>query len=319
MDNIIETRNAADAPMENVSVPVESSGVETAGGADNLFSAGNDAIAQEGLPVGQTVPVQGDSETPLQTQEPVQTEAPAKEDPSRMQYWQSQTDQAKNEAVKLKQELDYYQNTLGPIAKAIEQNPQVLDNIEGLNNGDPRMGNAQQVAPKRNSLEKPQRPEKPHSYNEVDAYNDPESDSFKYRMSNDQWRDNMLQWYEDVDVARQQHQQAVAREQQKVNMIQNAHNTAISAYGLSVDQANEFVQWAQNPSNITLDSLVKLYQMKNAPSPQQMQAQAKTQEMKTQQERLKVPRPTTVQNGQSAPVQTEEDSFNAALLANGRR
>ena len=103
-------------------------------------------------------------------------------------------------------------------------------------------------------------------------------------------------------------------------MVNSAHTTAINQYGMDPRTATDFVQWAQNPSNITYDALIKLYQLKDAPQQQtQSQAQQKTQQMQTQQERLKVPRPTAVQPGQSAPVPTVEDSFNMALLNNGKR
>jgi hypothetical protein len=271
----------------------------------------------EGLPTGQTGPI-GSTVTPLEEQAPLETETPVKEDPSRMEYWQSQADKAKNESYKLAEELNYYQNTLGPIARVIEQNPQVLNNIENIQNGYPSQQPVQ-AGQQTNPLEKPARPEKPHSYSEVDAYNDPESDSFKHRVATDQWRDNMLGWYENVDTARQQHQQRVAQEQQKNQMVNNAHSYAMNQYGFDVNKATDFVHWAQNPNNITVDSLVKLYALKDAPSQQQSQTQNKTAEMQAQAERLKVPRPTVVQTGESAPTLTEEDQFNMGLLANKRR
>jgi len=320
MDNMIETRNANDPPLERAEIPVENAGIDTTTGQDgNLFPpGGGESITNvEGLPTGQTGPI-GSTVTPLEEQAPLETEAPVKEDPGRMEYWQSQTDKAKNESYKLAQELEYYQNTLGPIAKVIEQNPQVLNNIDNLQNGHPSQQPVQ-AGQQRNPLDKPSRPEKPHSYNEVDAYNDPESDSFKYRVSHDQWRDNMLGWYENVDMARQQHQQAVVQEQQKNQMVNNAHSYAMNQYGFDVNKATDFVRWAQNPNNITVDSLVKLYALKDAPSQQQAQTQNKTAEMQAQQQRLKVPRPTVVQTGESAPTLTEEDQFNMGLLANKRR
>ena len=320
MDNMIETRNANDPPLESAEIPVENAGIDTTTGQDgNLFPpGGGESITNvEGLPTGQTGPI-GSTVTPLEEQAPLETEAPVKEDPSRMEYWQSQTDKAKNESYKLAEELNYYQNTLGPIAKVIEQNPQVLNNIENIQNGHPSQQPVQ-AGQQTNPLDKPARPEKPHSYSEVDAYNDPESDSFKHRVATDQWRDNMLGWYENVDTARQQHQQRVAQEQQKNQMVNNAHSYAMNQYGFNVNTATDFVRWAQNPANITVDSLVKLYSLKDAPSQQQSQTQNKTAEMQAQQQRLKVPRPTVVQTGESAPTLTEEDTFNQALLTNARR
>ena len=331
MDNIITTSDAAKAPLENVEMPVENAGVDvTTGQEGNLFPpGGGETITNtEGLPTGQTAPVndlfteQTDpietSEQPLQEQ-PVQTEAPVKEDPSRMEYWQSQADKAKNDSFQLQQELEYYKNTMGPIAKVIEQNPQVLDNIDSLTNGNLPQQPVQAGQQQGNSLNRPIRPEKPNSYSEVDAYNDPESDSFKYRSHNEQWRDNMITWYENVEIARAQQQQAAMQNHQRNTMMQSAHSYAMNQYGFDVNKAADFVQWAQNPNNITVDSLVKLYAMKDAPSQQQAQTQRKAQEMQTQQERLKVPRPTVVQSGETAPTLNEEDSFSAALLSNARR
>ena len=318
---MIETRNANDAPLASAEIPVENPGIDTTTGQEgNLFPlGGGESITNiEGLPTGQTGPI-GSTVTPPEGETPLETEAPVKEDPGRMEYWQSQTDKAKNESYKLAEELDYYQRTLGPIAKVIEQNPQVLDNIESLRNGSPPQQPVQAGQKQGDSLNKPIRPDKPHSYNEVDAYNDPESDSFKHRVANDQWRDNMLGWYENVDVARQQHQQRVTQEQQKNQMVNNAHSYAMNQYGFDVNTATDFVRWAQNPSNITVDSLVKLYSLKDAPSQQQSQTQNRTAEMQAQQQRLKVPRPTVVQTGESAPTLTEEDSFSQALLTNARR
>jgi hypothetical protein len=300
---------------------VETPGIEAPTGTDgNLFPAGGtESITNEGLPTGQTAPI-GSTVTPVQAEETVQTEDPVvKEDPGRMEYWQSQADKAKNDSFQLQQELEYYKNTMGPIAKVIEQNPQVLNNIENIQNGHPSQQPVQAGQQQGNSLNKPVRPQKPNSYSEVDAYNDPESDSFKHRVATDQWRDNMLGWYENVDTARQQHQQRVAQEQQKNQMVNNAHSYAMNQYGFDVNKAADFVRWAQNPSNITVDSLVQLYAQKDAPSQQQAQTQNRTAEMQAQAERLKVPRPTVVQTGESAPTLTEEDQFNMGLLANKRR
>ena len=320
MENIIETRDAADAPQADVGIPAETPTIQADGGQEGtLFPlGGNEAIANEGVPAGTTAPVE--TEAPVQEQPPVQTEeTPPKNDPNRMEYWQSQTDQAKNEQYKLAQELEYYKNTVGPIAKVIEQNPQVLDNIDSLANGNPQTQQQQGVG-QRNSLEAPVKPEKPHSYNEVDAYNDAESDSFKYRLAHDKWRDDMISHMQNVDKARAEHQQKIAMQQQQQQMMSGAYNYAMNQGGLDANKANDFVRWAQNPNNITIDGLIKLYQMQNAPvSQQQSQANIKAEQMRTQQERLKVPTPTAVQTGQTPPPQSDEQLFSQSLLNNGKR
>ena len=317
---MIQTSDAAEAPQENVSIPSGNAVVETTTGTDgNLFplSGGETITNTEGLPVGQTAPL--GSEEPIQTQEPVETEAPVKEDPSRMEYWQSQADKAQNERFKVQQELDYYSNSLGPLAQMIQSDPEVLDKLENQVNGNPS-GNPVQAGNQRNSLQKPVRPTKPTTYNEVDAYNDPESDSFKHRAANDQWRDDMIGYRENVDAYRMQQAQVHQENQQRQQSMNSAYNIAMQNHGMNANQATDFVRWTQNPNNITIDNLVQLYAVKNAPQQQQQsQAQRKSAEMKAQQERLKVPRPTTVQTGQSAPTLTQEDEFNNALLNNAKR
>ena len=317
---MIQTSDAAEAPQENVSIPAGNAVVETTTGTDgNLFplSGGETITNTEGLPVGQTAPLA--SEGPLQTQDPVETEAPVKEDPSRMEYWQSQADKAQNERFKVQQELDYYRNSLGPVAKMIQSNPEVLDKLENQVNGNPS-GNPVQAGNQRNSLQKPVRPTKPTTYNEVDAYNDPESDSFKHRAAYDQWRDEMIGYRENVDAYRMQQAQVHQENQQRQQSMNSAYNIAMQNHGMNANQATDFVRWTQNPNNITIDNLVQLYAVKNAPQQQQQsQTQRKSAEMKAQQERLKVPRPTTVQTGQSAPTLSQEDEFTNALLNNEKR
>ena len=86
MDNMIETRNANDAPLQSAEIPVENAGIDTTTGQDgNLFPpGGGESITNvEGLPTGQTGPI-GSTVTPLEEQAPLETEAPVKEDPSRM-------------------------------------------------------------------------------------------------------------------------------------------------------------------------------------------------------------------------------------------
>lgn len=316
---MIQPSDAAQAPIETAEMPVQDSGIDSSAGTDgNLFPlGGGETITNvEGMPVGQTAPVE--TEMPVQTQEPVQTESPVKEDPGRMEYWQSQADKAKNEAYRLQQEMDYYKNSLGPVAQMIQENPDVLDRLDQKVNGN-LSGNPAQAENQRNSLEKPVRPTRPHTYNEVDAYNDPESESFRHRVDTEKWRDDMFQWRDNVDSYNMQQQQAAYEAQQVQNMKQGAYATAMNGYGMDARTATDFVNWAQNPGNINMDNLVKLYALKSAPTQQQSQAQTKAAEMKTQQERLKVPRPTAVQTGQSAPTPTAEDSFNQALLNNGKR
>jgi len=324
MENTIPQGDAAKAPLGSPEIPVETPGITApTGNETGMFHTGDDAIAQnnigttpsmeEGLPVGQTAQVDTPQEGFNQAETP--TENNPVDDPNRMQYWQSQADKAKNENFKIQQELEYYQNTLGPIANAIQSDPELLDRLEQKNlsnapqQGSPAQGNLD------GPLKQPEAPVKPHSYNEVDAYNDPESESFKYRLSKDQYRDSMLDYYGKVDAHRQQEQQAQFARQQEAQAINQAQSYTMNNFGWDAQKSSDFIKWAQNPSNVTMEHLAKIYDAAHSPSRNQVEAQQKMAQMQQQNQRMSVPRTATVEQGNPAPVMSDEQAFSAALLA----
>ena len=309
-DNMITTQDA-DRPVQgDTSIPVEDpSGVIPAGEvpveqADPLGLA-KSISTNEGLPSNATTPIEG---AEAQTTE----ETPAKEDPSRHEYWQSQHDKVASERDALKE----HNQNLQQLDQYIRANPQVLDNIESLSNGQPQ-GQPQQ-ANQEASLQKPTRPQKPSSYNEVDAFNDPDSESFKFRVAKDQYQDSMLDYYENVEEARTLQMQRAQQEQMAYQQQQSAYSHAQSSWGFDANEARDFVQWAENPNNITLDALGRLYRLAKAPTQQQSEVETKVRQMEKQEERLQAPPTTTVQPGKSAPTLSEQDVFNQGLLSKRR-
>ena len=290
MENIIETRNAGDAQVEQAAVQVEQPTIPT-----------------EEVPVENATGV----DQPI-TQEAVQ-ETSSKDDSTRFEYWQSQADKAKGELGQIRKELDYYKNSLAPVEQMIRNNPQVLDQLEQTpSNGQP------QAYPNRlqeTSLKEPSAPERPHSYNEVDAYNDPDSDSFKYRLAKEQYRDEYLGYLQQKDQVREkemqaQYEQQMAQQQNHMMRTQ-AHSHAVNSYGWDANKASEFVDWAQNPDNLTMDNLAKLFELRTNTDPV---VQQRTQEMQNQAERLSVPKTAAVQTGKAEQPRTDEQLFSDALL-----
>ena len=290
MENIIEMRNAGDTPVEQAAVQVE-----------------QPRILAEEVPVENTTGV----DQPI-TQEATQ-ETSSKDDSTRFEYWQSQADKAKGELGTIRKELDYYKNSLAPVEQMIRNNPDVLDRLEHS----PSNGQSQAYPNglQKNSLQEPSAPERPHSYNEVDAYNDPESDSFKYRLAKEEYRDNYLGYLKDKDQVREQELQAqyqAQMQQQQTHMMQTqAHSHAVNSYGWDTNKANDFVQWAQNPDNLTMDNLAKLFELRTNTNPV---VQQRTQEMQNQAERLAVPKTAAVQTGKAEQPRTDEQLFSDALL-----
>ena len=290
MENIIEMRNAGDAQVEQAAVQVEQPTIPT-----------------EEVPVENATGV----DQPI-TQEATQ-ETSSKDDSTRFEYWQSQADKAKGELGQIRQELDYYKNSLAPVEQMIRNNPQVLDQLEQT----PSNGQTQAYPNglQETSLKEPSAPERPHSYNEVDAYNDPESDSFKYRLAKENYRDEYLGYLQKKDQVREEEMQQAYQQQmqqQQAQMIQRqAMSHAVNNFGWDQTKAAEFVAWSQNPQSLTMDNLAKLFELRTNADP--VVQQRKT-EMQNQAERLAVPRTAAVQTGKAEQPRTDEQLFSDALL-----
>jgi len=247
------------------------------------------------------------SETPVSEQQAESTESseeyPAKEDSSRFEYWQSQTDKVKGELSNAQQELEYY--------KGLTQQQQSTVS-SGQPNGQPQ----QQAGVQEDSLKSPVKPAKPINYSEVDAYNDPESTSFKYRLEKERYQDDYMGYLEEKDETREKQMRAqyeYAFTQQQTAMVKNnAMSHAMGGYGLSQTKAGDFVNWASNPDNVTVDHLIKLYMMKDAPD---ARVEQKKQDMRKSQEVLSMPRSAAVETGTSEAPQSDEDMFNQGLLS----
>jgi len=248
------------------------------------------------------------SETPVSGQEQAESlespeQTPAKEDSSRFEYWQSQADKVTSELSNAQQELEYYRG------QAQQQQPTVSN---GQPNGQPQ----QNMGVQQDSLQAPVKPTKPVSYNEVDAYNDPESTSFKFRLEKERYQDDYMGFLEQKDEVREsqmraQYEQAYA--QQQTNLVKNsAMSHAMGGYGFDQTKAGDFVNWASNPNNVTVDHLIKLYMMKDAPD---ARVEQKRQEMKKSQEVLAIPRSAAVETGTSEAPRNDEDLFNDGLLS----
>tara|TARA_Y100000593_G_scaffold95107_1_gene199805 strand:- start:5078 stop:5974 length:897 start_codon:yes stop_codon:yes gene_type:complete len=241
------------------------------------------------------------NETPVGEQQVESVERvsqqPAKDDPSRFEYWQSQADKVKGELSQTQKELAYYREQ----AMQQQQPP----------NGQP---NGQQV--QENSLQPPVKPEKPVNYNEVDAYNDPESVSFKYRLDKERFNDEYIGYIEKREENREreyaERYQKAMIEQETTNLRNNAYSHAVNSYGWSPDQARGFVDWASNPNNVTIDHLAKLYQMKDAPN---AQVQQRKDAIIKEREIVSMPRTASVETGKSEPPMSDEDIFNAGLMS----
>ena len=174
--------------------------------------------------------------------------------------------------------------------------------------------------------QRPQRPTKPNSYDANEAVMDSDSESYKYRMAMDDYREGIVDYQEAMEVSRYnamkaqeqqvaQQRMAYERQQAEVGMAEQLQNQ----YGYSPEKASEFMKYYSTPESITLDNLVSLDRLRQAPSQQEVATQQKVQAMQNSQKRMQVPTPTAVQTGQAQPNYSDEDLFNLGLMANNRK
>ena len=181
--------------VEDAQVPVEGAAIPAGDDATNtqMFDVDTTGMSINETPVG---------EQQAESVESSQEQSSAKADPSRFEYWQSQADKVKGELSATQQELSYYREQA---MQGAQQSP---------SNGQP-VEQAQET-----SLKSPVKPEKPVNYNEVDAYNDPESASFKFRLQKEQYQDDYISFIEEREQTRETE---YARKYQQAMLEQEAN------------------------------------------------------------------------------------------------
>jgi len=240
----------------------------------------------------------------------------------RFEYWQSRYDQKASEYSKMEEKLKEYQQ-LEPIARHINDNPWVLDNVAKSLSGDTPQVPSQEKSVE--SLKKPERPSKPSNYDASEAYMDPDSASYKYRENLDNYREDLVNYQENLEAQRQadlerqyqqqqtQQQEMMARQQQEA-----MHQNLVNSYGYTPEKASEFLQYYASPESLSLENLVALDRIRNAPSTAEVQTRQKAEMMKNRQGRATVPPPAGVGSGEPEPQYSDEDLFNLGLMANKR-
>jgi len=172
--------------------------------------------------LGQTEEFVGQDEGQTQEENPVNWEETAK-------YQQSEKDKLYNENQKLKQ----YEE----IGKFLESRPDVIEQLQSTVNGQPNA--QQQVALK------------PDEFDPWEAYNDPTSASYKFRMQELQ---------QTIDGAVNQATQGIRQESGRANL-----NAQLKAKGMNDEQVQSFFDFAdKHPSEYGLDNVIKMWQAVNS-------------------------------------------------------
>jgi len=168
--------------------------------------------------LGQTEEFVGQDEGQTQDETPVDWEQQAK-------YHQSEKDKLYSENQKLKQ----YEE----VGKFLESRPDVIEQLQNKVGGQPDAT--------------PQIALKPDEFDPWEAYNDPTSASYKFRMQELQ---------QTIDGAVNQATQGIRQESGRANL-----NAQLKSKGMNDEQVQSFFDFAdKHPSEYGLDNVIKMWQ-----------------------------------------------------------
>ena len=168
--------------------------------------------------LGQTEEFVGQDERQTQDETPFDWEQQAK-------YHQSEKDKLYSENQKLKQ----YEE----VGKFLESRPDVIEQLQNKVGGQPEAA--------------PQVTLKPDEFDPWEAYNDPTSASYKFRMQELQ---------QTINGAVQEATQGIRQESGRANL-----NSELKAKGMNDEQVQSFFDFAdKHPSEYGLDNVIKMWQ-----------------------------------------------------------
>jgi hypothetical protein len=223
----------------------------------------------------------------------------------RVAYWQSRADKFQREAQ---------DNALGaPYARLFQEKPELALVVQ-----------AELAKPKgdqdSSGLKKPEPPARPVEFNEVESYNNPESDSFKFRKAQEAYREQHLAYLGETQLQRTKvlEEELNRRRTDEDSRIKVAQlKTIVMQKGLTAAETEDFVVFMSDPKNMTTDNLVALYKLKKAPQPA---ADAKEEEMRRRAMGGRAPVPP-ISGGGGVPGKPMDPavSFSQSLIAKARR
>tara|TARA_R110002020_G_scaffold128392_3_gene287758 strand:+ start:8651 stop:9574 length:924 start_codon:yes stop_codon:yes gene_type:complete len=206
-----------------------------------------------GEPQEQAAPEQGQ---PAEQGIPAPEEAPQpSNDEKRYEYWQSRADKLQNQVQQMQQ-----MQAQGPPQQA--QQP---------------MQPPTQAPPQEQFPPPPERPKKPSGFNRAEAYSDPDSKSSDYLDSLDDWRGEMDEYnalkreYDNVllqdkiqgiESAQRQRESQKRAYDARMRQIGEVNDYVQGHYGLSNEEAKDFIQEMSNPNSLSMENLVQLYRLK---------------------------------------------------------
>jgi len=215
------------------------------------------------------------------------------EEVQRYQYWQSQADKAKAELAALQE--------YAPLIQYIRSDPEALTVLQ-------QRAMEKNGVPQRDVLAPPVAPARPESYNDYDAYNEPDSPSYQFRVARDEYNVQLTEYLVRKDQYREEQfriaQQQQAMEMQQRQALQQTYQMLSGQYGLNQHEALEFVQMFSDDKSINMDNLVELYRLRKG---------SVAQPLRQQQQKWQPVPPVAQTTMQTKNSLSDQDRFNASL------
>ena len=245
-NNIMSPADALAGPFEAAQAVNDEAQPQAAPGGEHL---------PEGIPGGSLDATKQDAGTPQDN------------DKVRYEYWQSQATKAQNELKQVQDVLPYVQYA--------QQHPEALQALQNHAQGQAQPGAQMQ---EEEFPAAPERPNKPRGFNREEAYTDPSCDSARYLDEVEEWQSNTEEYnrlyaeynnakmQETINMMQQQQLKAQQQRQlaiQRNNAFKEAEKHVVANYGLTPEEATQFVQQYSNDSSVTMENLVALWRMHN--------------------------------------------------------
>jgi hypothetical protein len=165
--------------------------------------------------------------------------------------------------------------------------------------------------------DKPSRPSKPQNYSPEEAYTDPTSDSFKYRVAVDDYNEKYQEYLDYYNEQMQQRERAYQQQAREQELINQTKQEVMYEYGLDAKQAEDFLVTMSSPDTMSLENLVSYYRfLKGNSQPPQTQQQQQSASVNPIQRPAAPPPPAGVisaaGNGMQQP--SEEDAFIQSMI-----
>jgi len=249
----------------------------------------------------------------------------AKEDPGRLQYWQSKADKAEaayQKMAKLAPDAIKY----APLIEAIQTDQEVLNMIQNKvnggtlgqrTNGQPQQNGSPAPVPQQATPQGPPvKPKRPEQYDPAAAIHETDTASFQYREALEQYRDDMDEWRNNQEAIRYNQMMQSQQQQQQQKYITDNYNLLKHEYGATDDQINTYNSWLQDPSTLSVQNLWRYHQYLNQPETQKKITKQKVQDsMQQAQKAATIPNTPTKSGGKPNPTLSDADLFNLDLMA----